>query len=109
MAMTQREKELRAAGRASRKSYDTQIENAVDLLLALHLAGFRTLFLESVLMDVAPFEVFAYLWLDDNEIGPERMDTLYAIATDHDASVALAQPLGPNTPSKIRVWPSREG
>lgn len=108
MALTSRQKEERAEARKARSLYDVQIDNAVDLLVALHIEGFRALFLESMLMDVAPFEAFICVWLDDTEIGPERMTNLQDVAAEMGASISLAQPLGPSSPSRIRLWPSRE-
>jgi len=108
MALTTREKEERKQVREARRYFDQQIENATMLLIALHLGGFRTLFLESMLMDVSPFSAYVCIWLDDKEVGPERFDILRAIADLHNASISLGQPLGPGDPSRIRLWPSRE-
>lgn len=108
MTLTAREKEERRRAREVRKEYEAQVENVVTLMLALHDAGFRALFLESMLMNVSPFSAFICVWLDDIEINPDRMLTLQAVADEHDASISLAQPLGPNTPSRIRLWPRRQ-
>jgi len=107
MALSQREKDERREARKVRKLYDNAITNAVTLLLALHVAGFRSLFMESMLMDVAPFEAYINIWLDDKEIAPDRLELLYEVAEDHGAKLSLGQPFGPNSPSYIRLWPSR--
>jgi hypothetical protein len=102
------QKEARARAREADKIHDAMLSNAVDLLKALHEADFRSVFIESLHLGDGS-SAFVYLWIDRDEMSSDEMFSLSEIADMHDAKLSLGKPLGVNSPSRIRVWPSQEG
>ena len=101
------QKETRVRVREAGRIHSAMLDNAIDLLKALHDADFRSVFIESMHMGDGS-SAFVYLWIDRDEMSSDEMLALSDLADMHGATLSLGKPLGVNSPSRIRVWPSQD-